>query len=260
MAVPLSGARVLLRAVEQDDEPALVALFTEPDVARWWWGYDADRVQREIVGDEDPETTVYIIDVEGVVAGIVQYGEETEPDYRSASIDIAVRTAWHGTGVALDAIRTLARHLVDDLGHHHLTIDPAAANARAIACYAKVGFSPRGLVGARGWSPRPSTWRLRLTRLRFQICRSTGAATTEPGKPPIHHGNRSFSSQVKRVPPRQVRRMVKRPVPCTRPTWRIPMARPSDHSVTSMRSVRRKGPTLVSQSKVVPTPSRVGDV
>ena len=146
MQTPLSGARVLLRAVEPDDEAVLVAMFTEPEVARWWWGYDADRVQREIVGDEDPETAVYVIDVDGVVAGIVQYGEETEPDYRSASIDIAVRTAWHGTGVALDAIRTLVRHLVDDLGHHHLTIDPAAANTRAIACYAKVGFKPVGLL------------------------------------------------------------------------------------------------------------------
>lgn len=124
----------------------LVAMLAEPEVAQWWWGFDADRVQREIVGHEGPETTVYIVDVDGAVAGIVQYGEETEPDYRSASIDIAVRTDWHGTGVAFDAIRTLARHLVVDRGHHHLTVDPAAANGRAIACYAKVGFRPVGVL------------------------------------------------------------------------------------------------------------------
>jgi aminoglycoside 6'-N-acetyltransferase len=48
--------------------------------------------------------------------------------------------------VAVDAIRTLARHLIEHGGHHHLTIDPAADNARAIACYAKVGFRPVGVL------------------------------------------------------------------------------------------------------------------
>lgn len=143
---PLAGDRVLLRPVVADDTPALVAMFAEPEVARWWWGYDAERIACEIVGEDDPYTTIYAVEVDGHLAGIVQYGEEAEPDYRRASIDIALGTAWHGTGVAVDAIRTVARHLVDDLGHHHLTIDPAAANGRAIACYAKVGFRPVGVL------------------------------------------------------------------------------------------------------------------
>jgi hypothetical protein len=33
-----------------------------------------------------------------------------------------------------------------DRGHHRLTIDPAASNARAIAAYAKVGFRPVGIM------------------------------------------------------------------------------------------------------------------
>ena len=33
-------------------------------------------------------------------------------------------------------------------GHHRLTIDPAAANDRAIRCYAKVGFRPVGVMRA----------------------------------------------------------------------------------------------------------------
>ena len=142
----LAGARVLLRPVRPDDGPTLVEMFQEQAVAAWWPRYDADRVRREVVGDEDPEATIFAIEVDGRVAGIVQYYEEDDPDYRSASIDIGLATAWHGTGVAVDALRTLARHLVDDRGHHHLTIDPAAANGRAIACYAKVGFRPVGIL------------------------------------------------------------------------------------------------------------------
>src|SRR3954469_14584998 len=40
----------------------------------------------------------------------------------------------------------------------------------------------------------------------------------------------------------------------------MPRVLASRHSVTSIRSVRRNGPTRVSQSKVVPTPSRRREV
>jgi aminoglycoside 6'-N-acetyltransferase len=43
-------------------------------------------------------------------------------------------------------VRTLARHLFEDVGHHRLVIDPAADNAAAIACYAKVGFRTVGVM------------------------------------------------------------------------------------------------------------------
>lgn len=43
-------------------------------------------------------------------------------------------------------MRTLARYLVEEVGHHRLTIDPAADNAAAIRCYSKVGFRPVGVL------------------------------------------------------------------------------------------------------------------
>ena len=49
-------------------------------------------------------------------------------------------------GLGPDAIRTLAVHLIDERGHHRLSIDPAVANTRAIAAYAKVGFRPVGVM------------------------------------------------------------------------------------------------------------------
>ena len=61
-------------------------------------------------------------------------------------MDISVAPHLHGTGVALDALRTLARHLIDDHGHHRLVIDPGAANGRAIAAYPKLGFQPVGIL------------------------------------------------------------------------------------------------------------------
>ncbi len=40
----------------------------------------------------------------------------------------------------------LVRHLIEERGHHRLTIDPAAANERAIRCYEAVGFERVGIM------------------------------------------------------------------------------------------------------------------
>jgi len=144
--VPLRGERVVLRPGTEDDLDALEAFFAAPEVARWWPMDGRDEIALGVLGREDPDTTVYVIEVEGHVAGIIQSCEEQEEDYRSSGIDISVAPRWHGTGVALDAIRTLARHLIDDKGHHRLTIDPNAANGRAIAAYKKLGFLPVGIL------------------------------------------------------------------------------------------------------------------
>jgi aminoglycoside 6'-N-acetyltransferase len=40
----------------------------------------------------------------------------------------------------------VARWLIEARGHHRLTIDPAAGNARAIRAYERVGFRPVGVM------------------------------------------------------------------------------------------------------------------
>ncbi|AKG44738.1 GCN5-related N-acetyltransferase [Streptomyces xiamenensis] len=145
METILRGAQVTLRPVTDADIPALAAIRDTPEVyARWRGGQDLVAAVHEDLAE--PGTTVLVIEYAGAVAGAVQWHEESEPDYRHAGIDIYVDPAVHGRGVGTDAVRTLARHLVTDLGHHRLVIDPAADNAAAIACYRKVGFRPVGIM------------------------------------------------------------------------------------------------------------------
>ena len=145
--VVLTGQRVVLRPVDDGDLGDIEKIMAEPEVVRWWPRFDRARIRDELVGSEEPGETIYAIVVDDdQFAGIVQATEEEDPDYRSAAIDIAVGTRWHGTGIAVDALRTLARHLIDARGHHHFTIDPAAENVRAIRCYAKIGFKPVGIL------------------------------------------------------------------------------------------------------------------
>lgn len=77
---------------------------------------------------------------------MIQWYAEEEPDYRHAGIDLFLDPAVHGRGLGTDAVRTLARHLVDVHGYHRLIIDPAADNIAAIRCYTKVGFRPVGIM------------------------------------------------------------------------------------------------------------------
>jgi aminoglycoside 6'-N-acetyltransferase len=43
-------------------------------------------------------------------------------------------------------VRTLAGWLFEERGHHRVTIDPAAANERAIRAYERVGFKRVGVL------------------------------------------------------------------------------------------------------------------
>ena len=96
--------------------------------------------------DSNNGKMTYAIEIDDQVIRLIQYAEEDDPDYRHASIDISLDLAWHGQGLGSDAVRTLARHLFDDRGHHRITIDPAAHNQRAIRSYQRVGFRPVGVM------------------------------------------------------------------------------------------------------------------
>jgi len=89
-----------------------------------------------------------ILTSDGQVIGMIQYAEESDPEYRHASIDLYVDPSSHRRGYGSDAIRTLADYLFDERGHHRLTIDPAVENKAAIECYQGVGFQTVGVMRA----------------------------------------------------------------------------------------------------------------
>ncbi len=141
----LPGALVRLRPATGDDVPRLAEIRSAPEVARRWGG-DAGLTDAVTSDLADPDTQVLAILHEGRVVGAIQWSEEQDPEYRHAGIDIYLDPAVHGRGLGTDAVRAVARHLIDDRGHHRLVIDPAADNAAAIRCYTKAGFRPVGIL------------------------------------------------------------------------------------------------------------------
>ena len=136
-----TGASALrLRALEAGDAAELRRILREEEVA-CWWGPAADGFPFD-----EPEATRLVIEVAGRVAGLIEYHEELEPRYRHASIDLFLDPRLHGQGIGTEAVRRVAALLIEERGHHRITIDPAASNSAAIRSYEKAGFRAVGVM------------------------------------------------------------------------------------------------------------------
>ena len=65
-----------LRPLTSSTRRALLAILRDPGVAAWWRRATWDQVNEE-------GATVFAIIVDGEIAGSIQFGEETDPDYRT---------------------------------------------------------------------------------------------------------------------------------------------------------------------------------
>jgi aminoglycoside 6'-N-acetyltransferase len=145
MRPTIRGSRVAIRPGGPDDVPLLQAVQGEESVTRWWGEPEsADDIAAKLNGDGS--SVLLVVEFDGQVAGGIQYEEEEDPMYRHAGIDIFLGVSFQGRGVGPEAIGMLAGFLFEQRGHHRITIDPAAANDRAIRCYQKVGFQPVGIM------------------------------------------------------------------------------------------------------------------
>lgn len=153
-AVVLRGKWVALRPGDAADVPRLLAILKEPEIAARWGSHRSeDDVVKEFAGADN--ASVIVVDDE--VIGAIQFAEEDDPMYRHAGIDVFITASRHGQGLGSDAVRTLARYLIEERGHHRLTMDPAVDNEQAIRAYRRVGFREVGVM--RGYERGPDgTW------------------------------------------------------------------------------------------------------
>ena len=140
----VGGDQVTLRPVTTQDVGWLTDLFAIPEVAEAWPGDNVSELHALIEGTDD--VVAMAVELEGRLIGFIEYYEEADPNYRHAGIDVAMHPDWCNRGLGTDAVRTLARHLFEHLGHHRVIIDPRVTNARAIASYRKVGFRDVGVM------------------------------------------------------------------------------------------------------------------
>ncbi len=139
----LQGESVILRPAAEHELDGFAARLASDSATAPWFGTDPEVIVRWLEADT---VSVFAIEVQGETVGVMTYEEEPDPDYRAAGIDIGLFSHATGSGFGPDALRTLAAWLIDERGHHRITIDPAVANERAIRAYEKVGFRPVGVM------------------------------------------------------------------------------------------------------------------
>ncbi len=131
-------------------------MLLEPDVARWWPARTPGSPEAEIYDETDewPSFAWAIVEPASPdLIGVLLVTEESEPSYRSAGLDIAIATTRQGRDLGPGALSLAIGWLSSDRGHHRFTIDPDAANARAIRAYEKAGFEPVGVMRAYSTLP-----------------------------------------------------------------------------------------------------------
>ncbi|MEI2702734.1 MAG: GNAT family protein [Baekduia sp.] len=155
MLPTLAGARLTLRPQLETDLVVLGSFLGDPSLARWFGQDDADDLRSSDAASTRSEIDdqAFTIEVMGDVAGWMLVAEEPHPDYREAGLDIMLGPAFQDRGLGPEALRLAIRWLFEERDHHRVTIDPAVANARAVAAYRAVGFRDIGIARRSARTP-----------------------------------------------------------------------------------------------------------
>jgi aminoglycoside 6'-N-acetyltransferase len=116
-------------------------LHATPEVQRWWEPAPEGWPKRT----EEPVEQLTLL-VDGEIAGYIQFAEEADPDARHADVDIFLGPDQPGRGLGTEAMRMVTRHLIEERGHHRITLFTSPENGRAIRSYEKAGFRRVGVL------------------------------------------------------------------------------------------------------------------
>jgi len=153
----LVGSRVELRPIAEADAPALLAIFVDPEVTRFWSSRTlsdvaaAERLAREIRdvfrarrmfqwGISRRET--------GELIGTCTLFSIV-PQHRRAELGFALRRAAWGQGLATEAVTALLHFCFETLGLHRLEADVDPDNARCLRLLERLGFRREGHLRER---------------------------------------------------------------------------------------------------------------
>jgi len=149
----IEGDGLVLEPTRPEHGDRLRELRACPGVERWWEPAPEGWPQRT---DEAVEQLTVLVD--GEVAGYIQYAEEADPDSRHADVDIFLGPEHQGRGLGTEALGLVVRHLIEERGHHRITLSTSPHNARAIRSYEKAGFRPVGVMRKAARSRVTGEW------------------------------------------------------------------------------------------------------
>lgn len=153
----LESERLRLRWLTEDDAPALLEVFGDPRVIRWWSSplmEDLDAA-RELVADIHDHFAARELFQWGLADAATDrvLGTTTLCDFtsgqRRAEVGIALGADHWGRGLAREALARLVDFAFDELGLTRLEADVDPRNARSLTLFESQGFKREGLLRER---------------------------------------------------------------------------------------------------------------
>lgn len=155
----LRGTQVELGPVQLDDAAALLAIFGDREVVRYWSSPALSELS---------EAQALVADIHAHFArrslfqwAIRQRGEaqligtctllNIDSHHQRAELGIALARRVWGQGLASDALATLIRFAFGPLGLHRLEADIDPHNASSLRLFERQGFQREGLLRERWW-------------------------------------------------------------------------------------------------------------
>jgi len=148
-AFELLSPRLRLRRLRPDDAAAICAYRSLPDVARFqsWTSFTPDDAARLIAdqGRTAPNTPGTWLQLalttleEGTIVGDCGIHFLAE-DARQVELGITLSPAYHGRGLAAEALASVLRYVFDALGKHRARAVTDAENHAAANLFGRLGF------------------------------------------------------------------------------------------------------------------------
>lgn len=147
---------VSIRRARPADVEFLADLFTHEDVEPFLAAVrpkDVESVAADVERSEaEPEAFgVFVIEVDGDLAGAMQFRRANQRSRIADLGGLAVHPRFRGRKVADEAARLFQRHLLDELGFHRLQLEIYGFNERAQAHAERSGFVREGVRRKAYW-------------------------------------------------------------------------------------------------------------
>ena len=133
--------RLVLDPVRPEHAERLRELRRTPEVARWW-----NEAEEHWPLDEEADLHKLAVLADGELVGYIQFWEDPDPTSRHADVDIFLAPGAQDRGLGTEAMRAVVRLLMEERGHHRITLGTSVENERAIRVYEKVGFRKVGVM------------------------------------------------------------------------------------------------------------------
>lgn len=168
----LTGERVRLRALREDDAPALAAGVADPDVVRYlrnwaWRPYGVDDA-RDFITRHDPAVVNWAVEcvADGAFIGVTGLADLDFRNRRAEwGIWIGPPSRW-GQGFGTEACTLAVRFAFMQLGLERVYLYVSVENERGIRAYRRAGFEVEGTLRRHSFHDGGFTDQLLMAVLR----------------------------------------------------------------------------------------------